>query len=127
MEELQSILHKYKLELKKLTKIDLVVFRDEKMNYVGIFEKLCKNIVIYKFIHDNMTYIEDLVILDGFEYIDQHRYKKDNKEINIYPSRITIRDNTIKKELCDPDTLFEELREFLNINPIYKPVRSTFA
>lgn len=124
MEELQKLLPKYKLELIKINSYpDYILICYKNYCSAKHIYHVHDQILIYRFIHDNMKYIEDIIKLNGYIEISAMVYHKNCNKIRINLENIILYFNDINNiVLNDPNILFDKLREFLNIQPVYKPV-----
>lgn len=84
---------------------------------------LLKDIEIIKFIHDNILHIINLILIN--EYVEESPicFVKDNLLIFIHHNYLYLNDHSgHSKSLSNPNTLMDELLEFLGIDITYKPV-----
>lgn len=129
MEELQKLLPKYKLKLyNSIGQQEYVFIKYKNYRSGKIIKNIYDQILIYKFIHNNIKYIIDLILLNGYIEDKTFCFIKGNLSIYIEYNYLNLVDYTIygntnyNKILSDPNTLMDELREFLGIDITYKPV-----
>lgn len=122
MEELQQILYKYKLYFNN----DAIRIVYDSYDYVEFtsYYYLKEHIGLCKFIHDNWEHLHNMIISNGY-YYEGNYYSLDNDiSFSIFHYGIYVYNEKGNQIDCinDINTIFNQLREYLDATPIYKPV-----